>query len=332
MPDYNYDPNSAFTLKIDLNYISDPNAIIKYDPYWGGTYKGSYMSVTVDWIASTDKGLQGYNLYFGVHPLVKYKANKDGLLATPHLVMQLPVLPQNINFYFWATKIVNNVEIPLNVDGQTTYDTSKIETFSTNPVEPNPAFPETDNINDQLNLLLQRSLDDKKMALEMLGVKCDVYARRWGTQKPFGVPCTCTEDKQDPDFIGSSRCPLCFGTGIVGGYYPPIEMFIRFPLQPADDFKGTVRGLTLSQTYDGWTIIPPILREQDLIVRKIDGRRYTISGVQVTFFKGAATNQFFSLDLLSPTDIRHIVSMDTINSALAKLDDPRFNTPGRNSF
>jgi hypothetical protein len=109
-------------------------------------------------------------------------------------------------------------------------------------------------------------------------------------------------------------------------------MYMRFPLQPADDFKGSLRGMTLSQTYDAWTIIPPILREQDLVVRKIDGRRYVVGGVQIPFFRGAATNQFFKLDLLSPTDIRHIVSMDTINGALAKLDDPRFNTPGRNPF
>lgn len=330
--DYRYGANTDFTLRIDMNYIRDDDSIIKYNPMWGGTYKGSYKSVMVSWDAITETGLTGYNLYFGVHPLIKYLANKEGLITDTQFIMQLPLLPQNIHFYFWLSKMVNGREVFLNTEGQTVYDAAEVDNFNNNPVEANPAFPETDNLNDQMNILLQRSLDDKKFAVQMLGVKCDVYCRRWGTQEPYGVPCTCTEDKQDPDFISGGRCPLCFGTGILGGYYPPIEMFIRFPLQPADDFKGVLRGLTLSQTYDAWTIIPPILREQDLIVRKIDGRRYILGSVEVTFFRGAATNQFFKLDLISPLDIRQLVSLENINTALSKLEDPRYNTPNRSPF
>lgn len=321
-----------FIINIDRSYIEDPNAVIKYDPFFGGTYKGSYSYVKLTWDAQDDEGLEGYNVYYSVHPLTRHKANKDSIISNAEYEMSLPLYPNNIIFYFWVSKVVNGTEIFLNEEGQNTYDSAEQETFEENPMTPNNGFPETDNINDQLNDLLQRSKDDKKMALQMVGVKCDVYLRRWGAQEPFGTPCSCTEDRDDPDNMGSGRCPLCFGTGITGGYYPPIEMYIRFPNKPANDFKGTVRGLTLSQTYDAWTIVPPILREQDLIVRKIDGRRWITRDVQVSFFRGAATMQYFSLDLIMPTDIRYIVSLDTINQALSNLTDPRYNAPRRNIF
>lgn len=321
-----------FVININRNYIEDPNAIIKYDPFFGGTYKGSYSYVKLSWNIQKDEGLEGYNVYYSVHPLTRYKANKNGVVTTNNFEMNLPLFPNNIIFYFWISKVVNGQETFLNEEGQSTYDSAEKETFEDNPMTSNNGFPETDNINSQLSDLLERSKDDKKMALQMLGVKCDVYLRRWGTQEPFGVPCKCTEGRDDSDFIGSGRCPLCFGTGIIGGYYPPIELFIRFPAKPANDFKGTLRGITLSQTYDAWTIVPPILREQDLIVRKIDGRRWNVRGVQVAFFRGAATLQYFSLDLLVPTNIKYIVSLEKINEALATLDNPKYNTPDRDIF
>jgi hypothetical protein len=182
------------------------------------------------------------------------------------------------------------------------------------------------------SILLQRIKDDEKMAVQTLGVKCDVYLRRWGANEPFGIPCSCTEDKTDPDFMGSSNCSLCFGTGIIGGYYPPIEMYIRFNATPSKDFKGTIRGLTVNQTYDAWTVIPPFLREKDLVVRKIDGKRWEIKDVQESFFRGAPLKQLFSLSLLSPNDIKNLVSLANINNALSVLNDPRYNVPKRNNI
>jgi hypothetical protein len=132
--------------------------------------------------------------------------------------------------------------------------------------------------------------------------------------------------------MGSAQCPLCFGTGILSGYYPPMEMYIRFNATPSADFKGSIRGLTVDQTYNAWTIIPPFLREKDLVVRKIDGKRWEIKACQESFFRGAPLRQLFNLDLIMPNDIKQLVSLDNINKALSTLNDPRFEINNRTDF
>ena len=337
-PDHFHDHSENFKLKVDINYVSDPNATIRYDSFFGGIYKGSFSSVKLSWTPQTDRYLLGYNIYFSVYPLIKNKANKEKLVTDTHYEMELPLFPQNIYFYFWISKVVGNLpDIPvtetlLNREGWTTYKSSLEETiYGPNPIEPNFNFPETDNINESIKDTRERIRIDRIMGTQIRGVECDIYFRRWGTQKPYGIPCTCTEDKQDPDFMGSTRCPLCFGTGIIGGYYPPIRMLVNFQAHPAQNFKGYVRGMTVEQTYEAWTTVPPFFREQDLVVRLIDGRRWTIKEVNNTFLRGSANSQAFSLDLIPPTDIKQIVSLETINSALKTLDNPDFNTPGRNN-
>jgi hypothetical protein len=341
------DPDAKnFRIQIDLNYITDKNAIIKYNSTFGGTYSGAFSWVKIDWEAQTDKNLLGYNVYFSAFPLLKYKANTTTMIpvGTTTFQFELPLYPQNIAFYFWVSKIVqtgvdihNNPitqETILNDDGegQTTYTSSEYNTFTTNTIDTNTQFYDTENIFEDFEMILRRMKDDRKMELQMKGMPCDVYMRKWGTSAPYGTICVCSEDKTDPDFMGSTRCPICFGTGVIGGYYEKMEMFISFPLHPGKTFNGFVKGLTISQTYDGWTIVPPFLRAQDLVVRKMDGQRWIIGDVNCTWFRGAAITQFFSLNLIQQTDIRYIVSNNTIATALDTLKDPRFNTPSRENF
>ena len=320
-----------FNIRVDLNYISDADSIITYNPMWGGTYKGAFSYVKLDWDAQTDNGLQGYNVYYSVYPYVKNKANLDAIVATTHFEMQLPLFPQNIYFYFWISKVVNGVETFLNTEGYTTYDSATQSTIyeGMNPISPNDNFPETDNINDSMKDMMDRIKMDRTFATQLRGVECDIYFRRWGTNEKFGRMCSCTEDTQDADFMGSTRCPLCFSTGVVGGYYPPITMLVNFQAQPAYDYKGSIRGMTVDQTYDAWTTVPPFIREEDMMVRRIDGKRWLVSQVNSPMFRGSNNAQYFKLALLPMTDIRHIVSLSTINQALATIDDPRFNPGNR---
>jgi hypothetical protein len=72
--------------------------------------------------------------------------------------------------------------------------------YGDNPITPNYAFPETDNVNDAIKSM-GSSKQNKKFILETLGVKCDVYLRRWGAQYPHGVICSCVEDKETQIFM-----------------------------------------------------------------------------------------------------------------------------------
>lgn len=320
----------TFQVQVNLNYISDPQAIIKYSPQFGGIYQGSFSTVVLDWTAQTDMGLTGYNVYYGVHPITHYKANTDAIISTNHYEFQLPLYPQNIINYFWVSKVVGGTETILNPEGYSSYYAAEQQNiYGENPIFSNSYFPETDNIFASNQDAWEKAKAEKLMILQMFGVKCDVYFRKWGTIAPYGQMCACVEDTQDPSFLGSGRCALCFGTGLIGGYYEPLEMFIRFPNKPASNFQGTIKGLTLSQTWDAWTMAPPFLRDGDLVVRKVDGRRFIVKGVQLSSWAGAASMQNFNLDLLQQTDIRQIVSTSTIRSAMANLSDPRYNPGNR---
>lgn len=318
--------------KIDFTEVADPSAKIKFSPTFGGIYVGAYSRVKIEWNAEV--GVNGYNVYYSVFPLLRYKANDVVITATSY-EFNLPLYPNNIVFYFWVSKIINSVETFINTEGET-YDTTTERSFNAetiSPIETSYVFPETKNINEQMKLLLTRIKADMQFMLQNDGTPCYVYLRRWGSDKPYGIPCPCTNNNDDnPDFTGRDRCNLCFGTGVIGGYYPPIEMFIRFNVMPSKEFRGVVYGLKVSQTYEAWSIPDPILRAEDLIVRKYDGERYLVKDVALSTQRSVATRQELRLDLLPMNDIRRIVSLDTINQALSYSSNPKYNPKNNEDF
>ena len=304
------------------------------DPFAGGTYFGNYNVVSLEWDAESDAS--GYNVYFSIFPLYRYKINVDAVITTNTYQFRLPVLPQTVTFYFWVSKIVNNNEVFINDDGETFNEINKRNFYeqTESPIEASYLFPETGNVNSAMKeLILKRIPADTKFILQNDGTDCDVFMRRWGTDAPFGIPCACTNNSDaNADFRGSDKCSLCFGTGIIGGFYPPIKMTIRFNLMPAKEFKGAVFGLKVSQTYDAWTLPEPILRAGDMIVRRYDGERYIVEQVATSIHRDVATRTDLKLNLLSLLDIRRIVSLETINAALSKTNDPHYNPQGRINF
>jgi hypothetical protein len=321
--------------KLDKTIVANAVDRQKFDVMYGGLYNGALDSFHIEWDNEPDN--EGYNVYYSLFPMMRYKANKE-LIMTNSYDFYLPIFPQNLIFYFWVSKIVDNKEIFINEDGQTVY-TIQEKLFYENtesPIEPNDAFPEInqENIESTMKDVLTRIKNDFKFMLQNDGIKCDVYMRRWGSDAPLGVPCKCTDTSDaDADFRGRGRCSLCFGTGIIGGYYPPIKMIIRFNETVAKKFNGSVYGLKVAQTYDAWTLPQPILRTGDLIVRSFDGVRYEVTNVTVSsVIRGIPTRQDIEVDIVQETDIRKIVSLDTINKALEKINDPRFNEFNRISF
>jgi hypothetical protein len=330
-------------IKLDKTIVSDANQQQLFDPLYGGIYKGAFDEFYIEWEPEQDKYLKGYNVYYSLFPLLRYKANQQ-IITGNSFRFKLPIFPQNVIFYFWVSKIVGNkenmqdVEIFINEEGQTVYKLQERLFFEgqKSPIEPSYVFPEMDqkNIEDAMKDVLKRIQTDFKFMLQNGGIECYVYMRRWASDYPLGVPCKCTDTSDaDADFRGRGRCSLCFGTGIVGGYYPPINILLRFNEKPSKKFDGAVYGLKVSQTYDAWTLPEPILRVGDLIVRKFDGNKYVVDEVQVSgAFRSILTRQDISMSILPETDIRRIVSLETINNALNQIKDPRYNEANRISF
>ena len=323
---------------IDRTEIKDEDAINIFDPMFGGVYFGAYNIVTLEWDIES-LAIKGYNVYFSLFPLIRYKVTKDAPILETSLEFKLPIFPQNMYFYFWISYIKgDDTEVFINTEGQTFNDINikNLTEEIVSPIDTNFVFPETDNLNETMKFLItERIPADTKFILQNDGVKCKVYMKRWGSDAPFGIPCACTKTNNanaNSDFRGRDRCNMCFGTGILGGFYPPIDMTIRFNLMPAKEFKGAVFGLKVGQTYEAWSIPDPILRNGDLIVRVNDGARYEVKDVALSQQREVVTRQNFGLELISLNDIKRIVSLETINNALGFASDPRYNSLNRENF
>ena len=116
------------------------------------------------------------------------------------------------------------------------------------------------------------------------GESCLVYLRKWS-----GEQCKCqTGDKSAP-----YECPLCLGTGILGGYVGPYSIKITFETtmrsRAVNDFgsrnKEETRGIFLPAPY---------LRTGDVIIRK-NGQKMALGEVENISNRGTILQQEFSL-------------------------------------
>lgn len=102
-------------------------------------------------------------------------------------------------------------------------------------------------------------------------------------RKKFGVKCTrCTE--WDTSEITDSNCPICYGTGIVGGYYPGVEFYLTptggwdRKINVATPPRGTNADIT-----DGGNrcMLYPLVDTKDIWVEADADARYIIDSFKV---------------------------------------------------
>jgi hypothetical protein len=324
-------------LKLDKTVVNINGVKKITSPNYGGVFVGNYSAINIEWdiekYVNYTNG-DGYNVYLSYNPLSMLKMNNT-IIQTTSFQFKLPYFPQNMIEYFWVSEVVNGIETFINDEPWTS--SNQIESDFRNsiisPIEPSDAFPETENIQETMKDVLSRIQTDMKFILQNSGAKVLIYMRRWGTDAPWGIPCTCGNPTDaDNQFQGRTNCSLCFGTGVLGGYYYPIEMFMSFNTKPAKNFQGNIYGLKVLQTFDCWSITAssPILRSGDLMITELEGERYEINQVEITKpIRGVSVTQHFTLNLLAQNDIKRIVSISNISSALSKANDPRYNPLNR---
>jgi hypothetical protein len=327
-------------LRLDKTVVNVNNVQKITSPNYGGVFVGNYNAINIAWDVEFDVNYangDGFCVYLSYNPLSMLKIN-NSIIQTTSFQFKLPYMPQNMIEYFWVSKIVNGTETFLNKEPWTSSNQieSDFRKSIISPIEPSDAFPETENVNEAMQEVLSRIQVDMKFMLQNSGSKVLVYMRRWGTDAPWGIPCTCGNPTDaDNEFQGRTNCSLCFGTGVLGGYYYPIEIFCSFNTKPAKNFQGNIYGLKVLQTFDAWSITAksPILRSGDLIVTELEGERYEINQVEITKpIRGVSVTQHFGLNLLAQNDIKRIVSIQNISDALAKAENPQYNLLNRRSI
>ncbi len=149
---------------------------------------------------------------------------------------------------------------------------------------------------EKLDYMWREAVRRNRWILEQGGERVKVFLR-----KTVGIPCPCIPDNHHKQPINDD--PLCFGTGIIGGYEGPYDLIIA----PDDSEKRISQkdtGRTIEHTYEVWTGPMPLLSMRDFVV-KINGDRYSIGAVRMPSNRGMVLQQHFNIGHLDEKDIRY---------------------------
>ena len=254
--------------------------------------------ILIDWDPIQD--VDGYNIYGSPVPYRKTKLNTE--LITGNTFSVIPPLIPDASFFFWVSSVKNSTETFINEDGIE----AGLEDFSKG-IEIGSIgeeFFDEDYMQFAMDLIREREIAE----LQNLGEEVILYKRRYS-----GITCDCVQAEAGS---GYARCPKCFGTAIVGGYYPSIKILVRYrglPKRKIDFLKG---GLTIGHEFDSWTLWTPPLRENDFYVRA-NGECFSVQGPEMSRLRGGRKgHQEWKSVLIQPTDIRLEVTDEKINKAL----------------
>jgi len=289
----------------------------------------------ISWPKQT--GAVRYRLYASMSPTGHGFLVQDEIKGTTTRFFP-PYFTESVAYFFWVAGV--------DKDGKETWITdvpsSLMATreklaFFPNPITNDPCFyPAADELNCELVKVLQFIRSGDRLELEINGEPALLYLRRHAEDRPWGIPCSCTDggndDDSDPDYEGRGRCKLCFGTGIFGGFLPRISIAIRYGNAPEQNFVHTKRGFELQHKFNTYMLWVPTVRVGDLVV-KADGSRYEVVKVSPDIStRGVRLHQEFDLQQVEKTDILMEVTDEAIQRSLDKAKLPSFLKPGFKSF
>ena len=136
-----------------------------------------------------------------------------------------------------------------------------------------------------------------------------LFAMRW----VYGVPAMVFKKRHDgahcPECwdkvlkrVTKSQCLTCYGTGKVGGYYPPIDVWMSFEPDPKVA-QVTEWGLRQPTQTDIQFTNYPLLNVDDIIVELKPGRVWKVSNTRGPEKNRTVMLQFARLDAVNPSDV-----------------------------
>jgi len=140
-------------------------------------------------------------------------------------------------------------------------------------------------------------ISKNRYLLEQLGERVKLFIR-----KEVGERC--------PNYSYShgqahNDCPICYGTGVIGGFIGPFDIMIAGP-EAEKHINLTDAGLRLNFTFESWMGPSPLIRTRDFIVRQT-GERMSVGPVTPQGAKGSVFQQHFTLNYRDSKDILYKV-------------------------
>jgi hypothetical protein len=196
-----------------------------------------------------------------------------------------------------ATRVfyrVTTVGLPGDCDVSTASSSDLVET----PLE---SATGTSNAEvEKLDYMWREAVRRNRWILEQGGERVKVFL-----QKTVGIPCPCIQDQHHGQPMSDD--PMCFGTGIVGGYEGPYDLIVA-----PDDAERKIAqkdiGRSVEHSYEVWTGPIPLLSQRDFIV-KLNGDRYSIGAVRMPSNRGMVLQQHFNIGHFDEKDIRYRVGV-----------------------
>jgi hypothetical protein len=286
------------------------------------------------------KGAKLYRLYASMSPVGHGFMVEDNIVE-PATRFYPPYFTESVAYFFWiqvvdaAGKATWLTDVPSSLMA-----TREKLAFFPNPITDDPCFyPAANELNCEMAKALSYIRSGDRLQLELNAEPAWLYLRRHAEDRPWGIPCSCTDSPNneddpdsDPDMQGKGRCKLCFGTGIFGGFLPHISIAIRYGNAPEQNFVHTKRGFQLEHKFNTYMLWLPTVRVGDLIVRQ-DGSRYEVvkSNPDIST-RGVRLHQEFDLQQVEKTDILMEVTDKAIQRSLDKAKLPDFLKAGYKSF
>ena len=120
-----------------------------------------------------------------------------------------------------------------------------------------------------------------------------------------GEVCSCVlrDVKQRTHVKPDKDCPICYGSGFVGGFFGPVPVIIA-PLTAENKISQTERGMKLDLQVETWIGNFPLVTQRDMIVRR-NGDRMLIGPVTSVEVHGTLTQQHFTIENIDPKDVRY---------------------------
>jgi hypothetical protein len=161
-----------------------------------------------------------------------------------------------------------------------------------------------------------------------------IKRKTWGTHCPL-----CWDNLRRQ--TTKSKCPTCNGTGLVVGYYQPIEVQISYETSPKDATH-TQTGMDVFSTIGARMSNYPIVRPGDIVINNDTNRRYKINSpvhttelpLRATYNNGAPVLSKQNYVISQLLVLKEIVSSDPEYDLRPGniTDVPQIEEPGSGAF
>jgi len=242
---HDFEMEQVFT---DLFHQTFQTRLVKVTPKPGDNYN----ELEITWEAVP--GAVAYNVYGSPSPFTKNLLNLTPITAT-NLTYVVPSAPDDIVWHFWIKWISNaQVETLIETEGATIY--TNVDKFE--PEHYGAAqTPQTTSYGAHAlpQVMMPFYKDEIRRRHQTIlnndGEDFYLYLRKWS-----GDTCPKQDERvsSDPDNDSLFNCDLCFGTGILGGYWSKIMIRMRYGDMPVRRIAYKKESIEFSEDFNSWTL------------------------------------------------------------------------------